>query len=377
MNDLEPGAPRRVLMTADAVGGVWPYAVELIDALGAYEIEVVLATMGPPLSPAQRHEAERLSNLELRESRYQLEWMPNPWADVQRAADWLLELERETDPDLIHLNGYAHGGLPWRAPVLVVGHSCLTSWWRAVKGRELPPHWRRYQDTVRQGIRAADMVVAPTHAMRNSLQYDYGRLPALRVIPNARNPRRFVPDEKQDFVLSAGRLWDEAKNLQAVARLAPELPWPVRIAGAARSPEGRRVAFDHVEWLGQCWTEEMAQLYGNASLYVLPARYEPFGLTVLEAALAGCALVLGDVPSLRENWEEAALWVPPEDPEALRQATLELIQNAGQRQSLGYRAWRRALDFSPERQAAAYVAAYAAAAVSPVAERADEDRIVA
>ena len=39
--------------------------------------------------------------------------------------------------------------------------------------------------------------------------------------------------------------------------------------------------------------------------------YEPFGLAVLEAAQAGCALVLSDIPTFRELWDGAAMFVPP------------------------------------------------------------------
>ena len=39
------------------------------------------------------------------------------------------------------------------------------------------------------------------------------------------------------------------------------------------------------------------------------ALYEPFGLAVLEAAQAGCALVLSDIPTFRELWDGAALFV--------------------------------------------------------------------
>ncbi len=45
----------------------------------------------------------------------------------------------------------------------------------------------------------------------------------------------------------------------------------------------------------------MADADGGRGDLRLPARYEPFGLSVLEAALSGCALVLGDIPSLRES----------------------------------------------------------------------------
>ena len=52
-----------------------------------------------------------------------------------------------------------------------------------------------------------------------------------------------------------------------------------------------------------------------AAIYVAPALYEPFGLTVLEAALSGCSLVLSDIPSFRENWDGAALLISTEDPD--------------------------------------------------------------
>src|SRR5206468_2043376 len=109
-----PPTPRRILMTTDAVGGVWNYALDLSAALGVHGVEVVLATMGPPPDTDQRRKAA-LANVTLRESSFRLEWMREPWADVARAGDWLLELEREFAPDLIHLNGYTHAALPWSA----------------------------------------------------------------------------------------------------------------------------------------------------------------------------------------------------------------------------------------------------------------------
>jgi glycogen synthase len=78
----------------------------------------------------------------------------------------------------------------------------------------------------------------------------------------------------------------------------------------------------------------------SGSAYALPARYEPFGLTVLEAALAGCTLVLGDIPSLGELWADAAVFVPPEDPEALQLALQGLIDDPVRRRARRYSAER-------------------------------------
>jgi glycosyltransferase involved in cell wall biosynthesis len=100
----------------------------------------------------------------------------------------------------------------------------------------------------------------------------------------------------------------------------------------------------------------------RAAVYALPARYEPFGLSALEAGLAGCALVLGDVPSLREVWGDAALFVAPDDPRQLADAFRTLAADDEYRAALGNRARARALAYTPERMAAGYLDAYAAAA---------------
>jgi glycogen(starch) synthase len=351
-------AVRRVLMTADTVGGVWTYALELTRALAAHGTSVDLATMGAPLTAAQRAEAAAARNLRVFESPFLLEWMEEPWEDVARAGEWLLSLEDHLRPDLVHLNGYVHGALPWRAPALVVGHSCVLSWWRGVHGCAAPSAWDRYATEVRAGLAGADAVVAPTVAMLASLQEHYGPLPPAAVIPNGRRHDAFVPAVKEYFVFSAGRLWDEAKNLAALDVAAEGLRWPVLAAGEDTRPQGGTVRAGSLRMLGRLGGEEIGQWLGRAAIYALPARYEPFGLSALEAALAGCALVLGDIPSLREVWGETACFVSPGDPKALRRVLDELIDDEARRRELADRARRRALELTPERMARLYGLVY-------------------
>ena len=120
-------------MTGDAVGGVWTYALVLARALAPHGVRVTLATMGARPGAAQRADADA-AGIDLVVSDFRLEWMDDPWEDVARAGEWLRSLERDVAPDLVHLNGYAHGALDWRAPVVVVAHSDVCSWWRAVRG---------------------------------------------------------------------------------------------------------------------------------------------------------------------------------------------------------------------------------------------------
>ncbi len=347
-------------MTTDTVGGVWTYAMELARALRPAGVDVVLATMGPAMSAAQVREAAAEPNVTVHESTWKLEWMAASWTDVAAAGEWLLRLEAEHRPDVVHLNGYAHGALPWRAPVVVVGHSCVLSWWQAVKGEAAPAEWDRYRAEVGRGVRAADMVIAPSHEMLRALREHYGPLPASRVIYNARDPAAFAPARrKRPFVLSAGRLWDEAKNVAALEQVAGELEWPVYVAGDEQGPDGGAAARPRAtQALGKLDHEAMARWLGSASIYCLPARYEPFGLSILEAALAGCALVLGDIPSLREVWGEAALYVRPDDHAALRAELEDLTADGARRAEFSRRARERAARYTPRRMGEAYLSVY-------------------
>jgi glycogen(starch) synthase len=351
--------PRRVLMTADTVGGVWTYAIELARGLAERGVEVALATMGDPLNDFQREKADRIPRLKVFESTLKLEWMEDPWRDVEKAGEWLLGLEERFCPDLIHLNGYVHGSLPWNAPKVMVGHSCVLSWWQAVKGEPAPAgDWERYTREVSAGLAAADLVIAPSQAMLSSLLACYGSLPRTRVILNGRDTKAFKPTAKEPIVFSAGRLWDEAKNLEALEAAAPRLSWPVFVAGENHHPDGGEIRPHNTRLLGRLSQRALAAWLGRASIYCLPARYEPFGLSALEAALSGCALVLGDIPSLREIWKHRAVFVPPNDPDALEDAMTRLIQDPDRRASLAAGARARALQLTPERMVDSYLSAY-------------------
>lgn len=326
-------------MTADAVGGVWTYCVELAHALDA---EVHLATMGRRLSEAQRAEAGVFASVH--ESDFPLEWQDDPWEGVDAAGDWLLELERALAPDVVHLNGYAHAVLPWRTQVVVVAHSDVVSWFRAVHGTDAPAEWDEYRRRVGEGLRAAGRVVAPTAAVAADLAASYG-FSGAEVVPNCR--RDVVqPGEKEGMVLAAGRVWDAAKGVDALCRVAPSLPAPVVVAGEGSAPG--------VDARGPLPFPELAALMARAAVFAAPARYEPFGLGVLEAGLAGCALVLGDIASLREVWGDTATYV--QDDASLVAAVTAALQDP----SRGAAARERALTYTPERTARGYEKAYAA-----------------
>lgn len=352
------GPPQRILMTADTLGGVWDYALELTAGLARHGIQVTLATMGRRPSDDQRAQARQIAGASLVESEYRLEWMDDPWDDVDAAGEWLLSVMRDVRAEIVHLNGYAHAALPWTVPTLVVAHSCVCSWWAAVHGSMPPAEWSTYRDRTRRGLAAASAIVAPSHSMLYAVSAHHGPCQGT-VIPNGRSARRFRATRKEPFVFSAGRLWDPAKNVMALSSAAPHVRWPIVVAGDAAPPDGRLHPPTGVTVLGRVSPADMPQWLGRASIYAMPARYEPFGLSILEAALSGCALVLGDIPSLREHWDGAALFVAPDDDAGLAHMVNDLIDHEDRRRSWARRARARGAEFTASRMAMAYERLYA------------------
>lgn len=347
-------------MTADTAGGVWIHALSLCAGLAAAGVSVRLVALGRP-SPEQRDGAARLCNVELVVRPVRLEWMPEPWCELDALEPDLLELSASAD--LVHLNHLVHGHLDWRRPVITVVHSCVSSWFEAVRGVPAPPEWDTYRQRVARSLSASDHVVAPSAWMLEQAGRHYGPLHGRSVIANGSDAPMGAPDGARTGLLAAGRVWDEAKNLGALIALAPRLEAPLRIAGPRQRPHGTAVAVDGVQNLHQqaLWAEMR-----RAGIFVAPALYEPFGLGILEAARSGCALVLGDIPTLREIWGDAARYVDPRRPDEWVRVLDDLAAHDDERIRLAHAARARAAGYTLERMAQCYLALYRRTVDQPV-----------
>jgi glycosyltransferase involved in cell wall biosynthesis len=358
------GFPERVLMTADAVGGVWPYALDLARGLCRGGTHIGLAVMGPEPSAAQRAQAAAIDGVSLRWRPFRLEWMEHADDDLDDAMRWLADLHAEFDPDLVHVNGYALAASGLKTPAIVVCHSCVRTWWRAVHGTDAPAAWDPYTQRVIRGLHAADLVIAPSHAFLAGINRAYGDLPHTAVIHNGRDGAFAPAAHKDPIVLSCGRVWDLGKGGDLLDGLARSIPWPVYLAGEVRSPEGTTASTPAgLRLLGHLDEKTLTPWLARAAIYALPARYEPFGLSVLEAAKSGCALVLGDIDTLRELWGDAAVYADPSDEESLAAAAMRLIGDDALRRAMAARALRHAQCYGSERMVGAYVDAYRRARV--------------
>lgn len=356
-----------VLVTADTVGGVWTYTRELVTGLVRKGVRVTLVSLGEIPSPQQTVWMDGLRGLDFRPTAFRLEWMQEAQEDLAASSEFIAAIIADVKPDLLHLNQFCYGALPVEIPKIVVAHSDVTSWWVAVHNEEPRPTatYRFYREMLTNGISGATMVVAPSKWMLEQVGRYYVQPKQSAVVYNGRNPGLFNPHgTKEDLVACVGRLWDGGKQVGLLSQFEHKIP--IFIAGPElHAEESLRKAFPglpqrkSVHFQGTLSEGQLAQLLSRASMYAVTSRYEPFGLAPLEAALSRCALIVNDIPSLREIWGSAALYFRANDALELAGAIEKLNCDRELRLTYANLAYNRARQrFTAERMVDDYISLY-------------------
>lgn len=349
----------KVLLSADTVGGVWDHTATLAGELHAAGCEVLVAVIGEPRD-------ERLAALpkgvEVTWRDYRLEWMPDAAVDVAEAGAWLRRIAELWGAEVVHLNQLAYAAHPFAAPVLVAAHSDVCSWWSETHGCNAPAEWAEYAGWVRDGLAGADAVVTPTAYQSALLARHFGRA-ADRVVHNGVVPPPVEPLPRAEAtVVTAARAWDAAKGVDVLDRAVGMLGCQsvsAHLLGETVAPHGAVYTPQNLISHGRVERAEVDRWLRRAAAYVAPSLYEPFGLAPLEAAFAGCALVLSDIGSFRELWNGCATFFRPGDATALAECLAELHAAPERRAALAAAARTRAeRRYTAARMAAEYLEVY-------------------
>jgi glycosyltransferase involved in cell wall biosynthesis len=389
----------KLLLTTDAVGGVWHYTAELATALAARGVECVVAVLGPPptadqramldptastsevlprrrepratsgaldntgFPPAREHIGpQQPAPITLVVTDLPLDWTCTDAAPVRAAGHAIVALAAAHRVDLVHYNmPTLAAAAPLPIPAIAVAHGCVSTWWEAARDTPLADTYLWHRTLTGDGLRAVDRVVAPTAAYADIVARQYHLTRPVLAIHNGRTPARAVDPAVPvaDFALTVGRLWDWVKNAALLDRAAARLPIPFLAAGAVRGPHGETIRLQHLRELGHLSGDQLAAHLARRPIFVSAACFEPFGLAVLEAAQAGCPLVLADIPTFRELWDGAAQFVAPaDDGDGWCRAIEALVHDRSSRAALGEAAYARAARYTPDATADRMLALY-------------------
>lgn len=351
----------RILITTDPVGGVWTFTRDLAGQLLAAGHAVALLSFGRKLQPAQAAWCDRMrsrfgARFEAEVSEAPLEWMQTNSETLEAGAPLVRALADRFGADVLHSNQFCWGALPLGIPKLVTAHSDVLSWAAACRPAGLEPSaWlTRYRKLVQNGLDGTDALTAPTGWMLDTLGRNFQfRCPG-HVVANGRTvPAGSSSQPRRLQAVSVGRLWDEAKAVGVLAER--NLPLPVLVAGET-SFAGVSTDTTTLTALGPLSQDELFDLFRASAIYLATSIYEPFGLAPLEAALCGCALVMRDLPSFREIWDDAALYFrAPAELEAILTA---LVRDAAALERAQDAALARARRFTTVSMTSHYLALY-------------------
>ena len=348
----------RVLITTDVVGGVWQFTHELAAGLLGEGSAVALVSFGGEPSREQRDECACLaskygSSFLYESSTAPLEWMQENESAYYQGAPLLARIAGDFGADILHSNQFCYGALPFEIPRIITTHSDVLSWADACRTHPLEnsPWLRQYRRLVTDGLNGATCIIAPSLWMLSALRRNFPLRARCEVIPNGLSIAQPVSPARQLRAITAGRLWDEAKDIRVLGNVSS--PIPLYAAGdtqqgGARGPQYLR----GVTLLGRMQHEDLLHFFRESAIYICTSRYEPFGLAALEAALCGCAVLARDIDSLREVWQDAALYFA--DAASLSTLLNQLAANPDDLQAAQNRSRLRALSFTAEKMVASY-----------------------
>jgi glycosyltransferase involved in cell wall biosynthesis len=269
-------------------------------------------------------------------------------------------------PDVVHthlVHGDVYGGLgAGKAPVVSTKHN------------DDPFRRGPFRHVERLLTRRAARVIAITEALRRFcvdevglpaekvevVHYGLDRLPA----PWGPGPEVSLPEDAR-VLLCVSRLAEQKGVDVAVGALAPirEVEPRAVLVVLGEGPERARLAGDGVFLPGRAG--DVASWYRRAELLVHPARWEGFGLALLEAMLAAKPVVATRVsaaPEIVVDGETGVL-VPPDDAGALAKAVLQLLTDPARAAAMGEAGLARArTEYSVAKMVARTAAVYGRAA---------------
>ena len=295
---------------------------------------------------------------------------PRPAADTRAGA--LARLAALPAARPIVIDGLAFGVLPEAAQALRLSHTmvALVHHPLALETGLSAPEAASLQASERAALACARHVVATSAATARVLASDYG-VPTGRLSVVEPGTDRFdARPRKGDGVvalLAVGAIVPRKGYDLLVAALArlKELPWRLVIAGdGGRSPDtlarlqadiARLGLADRIALRGAVSASELASCYASADLFVLPSRFEGYGMAFAEAIAHGLPVVATNAGAIPQTVPpDAGVLVPPDDAPALTAALRRLIENPDERDRLA--AGARAAKFPSWREQGALFA---------------------
>ena len=209
-------------------------------------------------------------------------------------------------------------------------------------------HWidtKIYAWKFRQTLREADHIIAISECTKRDI-LAYGKVDErkISVIYQSCAPKFSVSQSatpSNRYILSVGSI-EARKNILLAVKALPYLPEAVSLVIVGRHTPytdeviayAKKEGLTHrIKIMHGVSDEELPKLYAEAEAFVYPSRYEGFGIPIIEAISCGLPVVACTGSCLEEAGGPDALYVDPDDAEAMAQAIKQVLRGAEGRET--------------------------------------------
>ena len=192
---------------------------------------------------------------------------------------------------------------------------------------------RGHKATLKRLLNLSDRLLPNSENEYRRLYNDYGISRSYRVIPNAIDPQIFKPsydvlNKNQNLVLCVARI-DGVKNQLNLIRALRDTEFELILIGKPGPNQNKyyglckEEATSNISFISEITQEELVAYYRRAKVHAMPSWFETTGLSSLEAAAMGCALVISDRGDTRDYFGNDAFYADPQDTAGIYKAVLD------------------------------------------------------
>ena len=353
----------KLLMTTDVKSEVWDYSLTLSRALLKHiNAEILMISLGGNPTDTQREELKDL-NIEFQFT----DFSPDLFADIEANPD-ILKMKslfestiKEFNPHIVHLN-HGYPNFDFNKPCVFACHGDLLNkkMWHSDTNRHGSLHQNllNYKQIINKNLNKSDIIIAQSRFIAECIIKTYNFRKGIKIIYNGIDYKPYSGMPETPTLLASGDLSDRSKNINLLLNIAYKLPDNIKIKIIGESLPDKKLP-RNVEFLGNLSGSELQEVYKNSSIYLALSSYEPNGLSSIQAAYSGCAILANDIPVFKELWGDCACIFEKDNVNSLMRCINNLVENRNLLELTSKNCQAKALSsFNSKRMAYEYINLY-------------------
>lgn len=349
----------KLLMTTNVKNEIWDYSVILAGALlKQIDAEILMLSFGGEPTINQKAEAESL-NVKFLFS----DFSPAIFNDSE-AKSLFESTVKEFNPHILHLND-CYINSDFKKPGIFTFHNDLLNKKLCNFGINNINNYN-YQDNnflkqkelINKSLNNADIIITQSRVPAEYLIKTYDLQKKIKIVYNGIDYKPYSGMRENINLLAHGNLSDRSKNISLLLNMAYKLPDNIKLKIIGDFPPERRLP-RNVEFLNNLSGEELMNVYKTSSIYIAASSYESNGISSMQAAFSGCAVLAADIPVFKELWGDCACMFEKENLNSLMKTVNNLAENRNLLEITSRNCQAKALSvYNSKRMASEYINLY-------------------